>query len=232
MKKKLKAEKSYLKDSIGKNSYKISRREKVTVDYSTRTDRQLVDLAIMGDVDARNYLVSKHLNLIWKIVRKYKLPDERDNWDLFQECTIEFCRAIDKFKFIYKNIKVTSYAAYWMHAKIKKFISDNGRIKNHTDDEDIEEHPIVHSLSSEPQLLEVINILSEKELELFNNLYVFKLSLTDIAAQRSEEEGREVKLLTIFMEKKRMLKKVKEALASDNGEPNKKIRRKKNNNIK
>lgn len=76
---------------------------------------ELIRLAKLGDIEARNELIEKNINLVHKINRMYGSSE-----DGFQEGILAFCHAIDKFDET-KNVKLSSYAFHWIRQKIKRY---------------------------------------------------------------------------------------------------------------
>ncbi|MDH3211272.1 MAG: RNA polymerase factor sigma-32 [Myxococcales bacterium] len=79
-----------------------------------------------GDREAAQRLVLSNLRLVVKIAMEY-----RRAWvnvlDLIQEGNVGLMQAVRRFD-PYRDVKVSSYAAYWIRAYILKFILDNIRI--------------------------------------------------------------------------------------------------------
>ncbi|MCZ0212098.1 sigma factor, partial [Streptomyces sp. UMAF16] len=70
----------------------------------TKETLELIRLAKLGDIEARNELIEKNINLVHKINRMYGSSE-----DGFQEGILAFCHAIDKFDES-KGVKLSSYA--------------------------------------------------------------------------------------------------------------------------
>ena len=81
----------------------------------TKETLELIRLAKLGDIEARNELIEKNINLVHKINRMYGSSE-----DGFQEGILAFCHAIDKFDET-KNVKLSSYAFHWIRQKIKRY---------------------------------------------------------------------------------------------------------------
>lgn len=88
------------------------------------------DLAIKfkeeGDLQAVTQLVLAHLRLVVSIAMEYKnLPF--NTMDLIQEGNVGLMQGIKKFD-PYKDIRVATYAAWWIRAYILKYILQNWRL--------------------------------------------------------------------------------------------------------
>lgn len=78
------------------------------------------------DADAARQLVLGHLYLVVKLVRShagYGLPEG----DLAQEGTVGLMKAVHKFDGS-KNVRLATYAWYWIEAEIREFILKNWRL--------------------------------------------------------------------------------------------------------
>ena len=79
-----------------------------------------------GDLQAVTQLILAHLRLVASIAMEYKnLPFPL--MDLIQEGNIGLMQAIKKFD-PYKDIRVSTYAAWWIRAYILKYILNNWRL--------------------------------------------------------------------------------------------------------
>jgi RNA polymerase sigma-32 factor len=79
-----------------------------------------------GDLDAARLLVLSNLRLVVKIAMEY-----RRSWtnllDLIQEGNLGLLQAVQRFD-PEQNVKLASYAAYWIRAYILKYLIDNIRM--------------------------------------------------------------------------------------------------------
>jgi RNA polymerase sigma-32 factor len=79
-----------------------------------------------GDVDAARRLALANLRLVVKIAMEY-----RRTWtnvlDLIQEGNLGLVQAVERFD-PYQNVKLSTYAAYWIRAYILKYLIDNIRL--------------------------------------------------------------------------------------------------------
>lgn len=183
---------------------------KSKINYDTKTDFQLVELAKLDDDEARNTLVMRHTNLIHYIIHKYRIKSREDREDLFQECIIIFLKSINKFKFGY-NVKVTSYIAWWIHAhirKLKKESIENESFLIDTDISDSEEAMNSHYGCSPS--IDFVNVLSAEERQLVDFLFEQKLSLTNIAERTNTTMGQ------VFSKKEKLLKRLRKIIRNDN----------------
>lgn len=79
-----------------------------------------------GDLQAVTQLILSHLRLVASIAMEYKnLPF--NSMDLIQEGNIGLMQAIKKFD-PYKDIRVSTYASWWIRAYILKYILHNWRL--------------------------------------------------------------------------------------------------------
>ena len=97
--------------------------------YSLLTRDEEHDLAVRvhdhGDADAAQTLVLSNLRLVIKIAMEY-----RRVWanvlDLIQEGNVGLLQAVRRFD-PHRNVKLSSYGAYWIRAYILKYLIDNIR---------------------------------------------------------------------------------------------------------
>lgn len=79
-----------------------------------------------GDLDAVTQLILSHLRLSVSIAMEYKrLPF--NTMDLIQEGNVGLMHAVKKYD-PYKNVRVSTYAAWWIRAYILKHILQNWRL--------------------------------------------------------------------------------------------------------
>jgi len=78
-----------------------------------------------GDVDAAKRLVLANLRLVVKIAMEYRRA-WTNTLDLIQEGNVGLMEAVQRFD-PYKDVKLSSYAVYWIRAYILKYILDNMR---------------------------------------------------------------------------------------------------------
>src|SRR5581483_2112838 len=79
-----------------------------------------------GDLDAVTQLILSHLRLAASIAMEYKnLPF--NVMDLIQEGNVGLMHAVKKFD-PYKNVRVSTYAAWWIRAYILKHVLQNWRL--------------------------------------------------------------------------------------------------------
>jgi RNA polymerase sigma-32 factor len=79
-----------------------------------------------GDLDAVTQLILSHLRLAVSIAMEYKnLPF--NVMDLIQEGNVGLMHAVKKFD-PYRNVRVSTYAAWWIRAYILKYILQNWRL--------------------------------------------------------------------------------------------------------
>lgn len=79
-----------------------------------------------GDLDAVTQLILSHLRLSVSIAMEYKkLPF--NTMDLIQEGNVGLMHAVKKYD-PYKNVRVSTYATWWIRAYILKYILQNWRL--------------------------------------------------------------------------------------------------------
>ena len=88
---------------------------------------RLIEMAHEGDKEARDRLVTENMGLIWSIVRRFT-GRGYDPEDLFQIGSIGLMKAIDKFDMSF-DVKFSTYAVPMITGEIKRFLRDDGMIK-------------------------------------------------------------------------------------------------------
>lgn len=95
--------------------------------YSLLSREEEHELAIQAyennDVVARNKLVTANLRLVVKIAMDYRRSYVQI-LDLIQEGNAGLVQAVDRFN-PYRNVKLSTYSAWWIRAYILKFLMDN-----------------------------------------------------------------------------------------------------------
>lgn len=76
-----------------------------------------------NDFEARNRLVTANLRLVVKIAMEYRRAYAQ-MLDLIQEGNAGLVQAVNRFN-PYRNVKLSTYAAWWIRAYILKFLMDN-----------------------------------------------------------------------------------------------------------
>jgi RNA polymerase sporulation-specific sigma factor len=89
--------------------------------------KQLIQASQMGDIEARNRLVSHNIRLVWSVVQRF-LNRGYESEDLFQIGCIGLLKAIDKFNLSY-DVKFSTYAVPMIIGEIQRFLRDDGMIK-------------------------------------------------------------------------------------------------------
>ena len=79
-----------------------------------------------GDLDAAARLVTANLRLVVKIAYEYRRAHKQLP-DLIQEGSIGLMQAVKKYD-PYKNVKLSTYAAWWIRAYILRFVLNNARL--------------------------------------------------------------------------------------------------------
>jgi len=83
--------------------------------------------AHQGDKEARDYLITENVGLIWSIVRRFT-GRGYDSEDLFQIGSIGLMKAIDKFD-LSMEVKLSTYAVPMITGEIRRFLRYDGMIK-------------------------------------------------------------------------------------------------------
>ena len=78
-----------------------------------------------GDIEAAKRLVVSNLRLVVKIAMEYRRA-WTNTLDLIQEGNVGLMEAVQRYD-PYKEVKLSSYAVYWIRAYILKYILDNMR---------------------------------------------------------------------------------------------------------
>ena len=87
----------------------------------------LIGRAHQGDKEARDTLVEKNMGLVHSIVKRF-LNRGVEMEDLFQIGTIGLLKAIDKFDCSF-DVKFSTYAVPMITGEIKRYLRDQGMIK-------------------------------------------------------------------------------------------------------
>lgn len=95
--------------------------------YSLLTREEERELAVKSyendDLEARNRLVTANLRLVVKIAMEYRRTYIQI-LDLIQEGNAGLVQAVNRFN-PYRNVKLSTYSAWWIRAYILKFLMDN-----------------------------------------------------------------------------------------------------------
>jgi RNA polymerase sigma-32 factor len=95
--------------------------------YSLLTREEERELAVKSyehdDLAARNRLVTANLRLVVKIAMEYRRTYIQI-LDLIQEGNAGLVQAVNRFN-PYRNVKLSTYSAWWIRAYILKFLMDN-----------------------------------------------------------------------------------------------------------
>jgi RNA polymerase sigma-32 factor len=78
------------------------------------------------DINVQQKLVRHNLRLVISIAKKYRVK-HASLWDLIQEGNIGLMRAVVKFD-LSECVKFSTYASYWIRAKILRYVLDNAHI--------------------------------------------------------------------------------------------------------
>lgn len=80
-----------------------------------------------GDINARQELVQRHLNLIWHIVHRFSGRGHEPD-DLFQVGSIGLLKAIDRFE-VERGLKFSTYAVPLIMGEIRRYLRDDQPIR-------------------------------------------------------------------------------------------------------
>lgn len=129
---------------------------------SAKLEREYLEKASRGDLDARNKLVEHNLRLVAHIIKKY-YSSRSDQDDLVSIGTIGLIKAINTFD-LSKNIKLSSYASRCIENEILMYFrnlkkSSQDISLNETIDADKDGNPLslFDVLSTEDNILDDIN---------------------------------------------------------------------------
>lgn len=98
------------------------------VDLDPSLQKQLVEKAKQGNMEAAEKLISAHLKLVYKRAAKYCNNDEQLLLDLIQEGNMALVIAIQKFD-ERKGNSFTSYALFWIEKYILAYLNENRLIR-------------------------------------------------------------------------------------------------------
>lgn len=149
-----------------------------------------------GDLDAVTQLILSHLRLAVSIAMEYKnLPF--NVMDLIQEGNVGLMHAVKKFD-PYKNVRVSTYAAWWIRAYILKYVLQNWRLVKIGTTE--AQRKLFFQLSKERERLEKLGVeagpklladqlhVKEKEvIEMEQRLGGWEVSIDEPAGAESDE---------------------------------------------
>ncbi len=90
-------------------------------------NEDLLVLAKLGDIPAKNQLVENNTGLVWSIVKRF-LNRGYEEEDLFQVGCIGLLKSIKKFDFSF-GVKFSTYAVPLILGEIKRFLRDDGMLK-------------------------------------------------------------------------------------------------------
>ncbi len=139
-------------------------------------------------------LVLSHLRFVASIAMEYRhLPF--DTMDIIQEGNIGLMQAIKKFD-PHRNIRVATYAAWWIRAYILKYIMQNWRLVKIGTTE--VQRKLFYNLSKEREKLEKLGYVAGPKL-LADRLNVKEDEVIDV--ERRMKWGQEVSLDTTYGEK-------------------------------
>ncbi len=88
--------------------------------------KKTLELALAGDVEARQRLVQSHVRLVWDIVRRFRGRGE-DPEDLFQLGCYGLVKAMDRFDPSY-GTRFSTYAVPLIIGEIKRHLRDDGPV--------------------------------------------------------------------------------------------------------
>ncbi|MDR1909295.1 MAG: RNA polymerase sigma factor RpoD/SigA [Spirochaetaceae bacterium] len=146
-----------------------------------------------GDEDAKKRLIEANLRLVIKIARSY-LSSAVSFMDIIQEGNIGLMRAVEKYDWN-KNVRFSTYANWWIHQAIARFISNRCRVIRlpHRKEETLRKirkayHLLSQTLQHEPGSEEIARYMHmEKE----DVEYIMNIStgLISLEADLGNDEG-------------------------------------------
>ena len=95
------------------------------LEYDENND--LLQMAKLGDAEAKNKLIERNSPLVRSIVRRYKNKGVEYD-DLYQLGCVGMTKAINNFDIKF-NVKFSTYAVPMIAGEIKRFLRDDGSIK-------------------------------------------------------------------------------------------------------
>ena len=94
---------------------------------TAREEREYLERAAQGDLEARNVLIERNLRLVAHIMKKY-YTQTSDQEDLISIGTIGLIKAINTFDPV-KNIKLATYASRCIENEILMYLRRNSKTK-------------------------------------------------------------------------------------------------------
>jgi RNA polymerase sigma-32 factor len=86
----------------------------------------LEEFARTESISVQQKLVRHNLRLVISIAKKYRVK-HASLWDLIQEGNMGLMRAVEKFD-LAAEVKFSTYASYWIRAKILRYVLDNAHV--------------------------------------------------------------------------------------------------------
>ena len=104
--------------------------KKIQEEHPVLPDKKIKELLVQyratGDLEVRDQIILSNVGLAMKYVSQYQyVNDFLEPEDLFNETIEGLSVAIDKFD-LEKDVKFTTYAAYWIKQRILRAISNTG----------------------------------------------------------------------------------------------------------
>lgn len=153
--------------------------------FLTREEEQRLAIKFKeeGDLQAVTQLILSHLRLAVSIAMEYKnLPF--NTMDLIQEGNVGLMQAVKKFD-PYRNIRVSTYAAWWIRAYILRHILQNWRLVRIGTTE--AQRKLFFQLSKERERLEKLGYEAGPKL-LADNLHVKEREVVEMQGRLGQRE--------------------------------------------
>ena len=101
----------------------------IGLEIENKTQEELFKLAHAGNKEAREYLITSNMNLVYKIANETKnFLKEVDFESLVQEGSIGLIKAVDKFE-VERELKFGTYATWLIRGKMYQYLRDINEMK-------------------------------------------------------------------------------------------------------
>ncbi|WP_297136056.1 sigma-70 family RNA polymerase sigma factor [Terrisporobacter sp.] len=92
--------------------------------FKNKTNEEIFEIAHAGNKEARDYLITSNINLVYKIAYEFmNYLKEVDFESLVQEGSIGLMKAADKFE-VERNLKFSTYATWSIKSQIYQYLRD------------------------------------------------------------------------------------------------------------
>lgn len=101
----------------------------IDLEIEDKTNEELFKMAHEGNKEARDYLITSNMNLVYKIANETKnFLKEVDFESLVQEGSIGLMKAVDRFE-VEREIKFGTYATWLIRGKMYQYLRDLNEMK-------------------------------------------------------------------------------------------------------